>query len=60
MLGLADLVERLVTRVIRAGGRVEEVRGPARETLLRSEGLAALLRYVPSPAEGSPAALRQR
>ena len=56
MRSLADLVERLVTRVIRAGGRVEEVRGPARETLLRWEGLAALLRYVPPSAGQSPSA----
>jgi hypothetical protein len=43
----SDLVERLVTRVHGSGGRVEEVRGPAQKMLLRQEGLAALLRYVP-------------
>jgi predicted Zn-ribbon and HTH transcriptional regulator len=42
-----EFVERLVARVFQSGGRVEEVRGPARESLLDKDGLAALLRYVP-------------
>jgi hypothetical protein len=46
MRAFSDLVERMVSRVLRTGGRVEEVRGPALKTLLESEGLAALLRYV--------------
>jgi peptide subunit release factor 1 (eRF1) len=46
----ADLVERLVWRVIRAGGRVEEVRAPASNRLRERGGLAALLRYIPATA----------
>jgi peptide subunit release factor 1 (eRF1) len=43
-----DLVERLVWRAIKAGGRVEEVRPPASNRLReRGDGLAALLRYIP-------------
>jgi peptide subunit release factor 1 (eRF1) len=42
-----DLLERLVSRVIKSGGRVEEVRGPAGKLLKTRGGLAALLRYVP-------------
>jgi peptide subunit release factor 1 (eRF1) len=43
-----DLIERLIARVIERGGRVEEVRGPARTMLRASEGVAALLRYLPT------------
>lgn len=61
-----DLIELFVERVHESGGRVEEVRGPAQKTLLRQEGVAALLRFVtrsaPTPphghrkvANGSPA-----
>jgi hypothetical protein len=37
----------LVWRVLRAGGRLEEVRAPASNRLRERGGLAALLRYVP-------------
>jgi peptide subunit release factor 1 (eRF1) len=43
-----DLIERLVWRAIKSGGRVEEVRAPASNRLReRGGGLAALLRYIP-------------
>jgi peptide subunit release factor 1 (eRF1) len=48
MHAVAELVERMVHRVLETGGRVEEVRGPASRTLGQWEGLAALLRYQPS------------
>jgi peptide subunit release factor 1 (eRF1) len=46
----ADLIERLVWRALKAGGRVEEVRAPASNRLReRGGGLAAMLRYIPKP-----------
>jgi hypothetical protein len=48
-----DLQDRLVHRVLEAGGRVEEVRGPAARMLGRSEGMAALLRYEPNGARAA-------
>jgi hypothetical protein len=47
-----DLLERLVSRVIKSGGRVEEIRGPASDVLRERGGAAALLRYVPSTVHG--------
>ena len=44
---LPDLAERAVSRVLQAGGRVEELRGPALRTLGGLGGIAALLRYAP-------------
>jgi hypothetical protein len=43
----ADLVERVVWRVLKAGGKIEEVRAPAASRLRERGGLAALLRYIP-------------
>jgi peptide subunit release factor 1 (eRF1) len=40
-----DLIDRLASRVLHAGGRVEAVSGPAAERLATSEGVAALLRH---------------
>jgi hypothetical protein len=54
MRTIPDLVEHMVSRVVHAGGRVEEVRGPALRTLNKSQGLAALLRYVPAKNGNSP------
>ncbi|MGE0157983.1 MAG: hypothetical protein AB7T31_01155 [Gemmatimonadales bacterium] len=48
MKPVPELVERMVHRVLAAGGRVEEVRGAASRTLGHKGGLAALLRYQPS------------
>jgi peptide subunit release factor 1 (eRF1) len=53
MTALPDLVERMVSRVLRSGGRVEEVREFTLRTLNRLGGVAALLRYVP-PSSGTP------
>ncbi len=50
-----DLLERAARRVVAAGGRVEEVRGPAALTLHRRGGIAALLRYEPSVNGHRPA-----
>ena len=55
MRAVPALVERMVHRVLAAGGRVEEVRGPASRTLELRGGLAALLRYQPSMNGHSPA-----
>ena len=49
-----EMIECLVARVRHAGGRVEEVRGPAQKALLRREGLAALLRWVPRATSAMP------
>jgi peptide subunit release factor 1 (eRF1) len=53
-----ELVERMVHRVLEAGGRIEEVRGPASRTLEYRGGLAALLRYQPSTNGHSTASQR--
>lgn len=45
---LDDLIDRLATRVLRMGGRIEEVRGPAAERLTGHGGVGAELRY-PAP-----------
>jgi peptide subunit release factor 1 (eRF1) len=45
--GRPDLIDRLASRVLHSGGRVEAVSGPAAERLAKSEGVAALLRYSP-------------
>jgi peptide subunit release factor 1 (eRF1) len=47
LVAVPDLMERVVSLVLQAGGRVEEVRGPAMKTLAGREGLSALLRYTP-------------
>jgi hypothetical protein len=56
MHAVPELVERMVHRVLEAGGRIEEVRGPASRTLGYKGGLAALLRYQPSTNGHSPKA----
>jgi rubrerythrin len=56
MHAVPELVERMVHRVLDAGGRIEEVRGPASRTLGYKGGLAALLRYQPSTNGHSPKA----
>jgi peptide subunit release factor 1 (eRF1) len=53
---VGDLLELAARRVAAAGGRIEEVRGPAALTLNRREGIAALLRYEPSVNGHGPAA----
>jgi peptide subunit release factor 1 (eRF1) len=40
-----DLVEHMAERVLQQGGRFEEVRGAAAESLVSAQGMAALLRY---------------
>jgi peptide subunit release factor 1 (eRF1) len=40
-----DLVEHMAERVLQQGGRFEEVRGAAAESLISAQGMAALLRY---------------
>lgn len=47
-----DLLDLLASRVLRNGGILEEVRGPAGEDLSRHGGIAALLLYT-APAERS-------
>jgi hypothetical protein len=47
-------IETLANRVHESGGRVEEVRGRAQKTLLRHEGVAALLRWVPKGVNPTP------
>jgi hypothetical protein len=49
-----ELLERMVHRVLEAGGRIEEVRGPASRTLGYKGGLAARLRYQPSTNGHTP------
>jgi hypothetical protein len=51
LVAVPDLMERVVSLVLQAGGRVEEVRGPAMKTLAGREGLSALLRYTPVSAQ---------
>ncbi len=45
-LPVPDFLDRLADLVRRAGGEVEEINGPAGETLRAYGGLAALLRYA--------------
>lgn len=55
---VADLVEHLIERVVRQGGRIEAVRGPAAERLAAADGIGALVRYpatVSVAAAGAPA-----
>ena len=50
---VADLVEHLLRRVLAAGGRIEEVRGPAAERLSQLGGIGAFLRYSVAGAEAA-------
>ncbi|MCA9738928.1 MAG: hypothetical protein R3E98_00135 [Gemmatimonadota bacterium] len=50
VIPVADLVDRMIDRVLEQGGRVEEVRAEAAERLSRTEGVAALLRWAPGGA----------